>query len=290
MDKSITKAVTSQMKPVTKRRKSIPYTIFTTVSIVFSVAILLFILLFVTVKGLPYLKPSLFAFEYTSENVSMMPAIISTIIMVALSILIAAPIGIFTAIYLVEYAKPGSKFVTAIRMVIETLSGIPSIIYGLFGFLFFGITLGLGYSIISGVLTISIMILPPIVRSTEEALIAISKGYREGSFALGAGHLRTIFVIVLPPAMPGILSGIILAIGRIVGETAALLYTLGTSTNIPGKLTDSGITLALHMYRLSSEGRYTGEAYATGLVLLVIVVLLNAISGLIARKLGGEKK
>lgn len=273
---------------VTPKRKSTGYTILTSASIIFAVGILIFILAYVSIKGIPHLKPSLFSFEYTSENVSMMPSIITTIIMVVVSIIISAFIGVSTAIYLVEYSKPGSKFVQIIRIVTETLAGIPSIVYGLFGFLFFGIALKFGYSLISGVLTICIMILPPIVRSTEEALLSVDNGYREGSYALGAGNLRTIFRIVLPPAMPGILSGIILAIGRIVGETAALLYTLGSSTNIPSTPMESGSTLALHMYKLSSEVRHTGEAYATGFILLVIVFVLNFMSSRLAKKLGGK--
>lgn len=273
---------------VSPKRKSLGYAILTSGSIIFAVGILIFILAYVSIRGIPYLKPSMFSFEYTSENVSMMPAIITTIMMVVVSIIISAIIGVSTAIYLVEYSKPGSKFVQMIRIVTETLAGIPSIVYGLFGFLFFGIALKFGYSVLSGVLTICIMILPPIVRSTEEALLSVDDGYRHGSYALGAGHLRTIFKIVLPPAMPGILSGIILAIGRIVGETAALLYTLGSSTNIPTTPMESGSTLALHMYKLSSEARHTGEAYATGFVLLAIVFLLNYISGRLAKKLGGK--
>lgn len=275
-------------KTVTHQRKSLAYRLMTSFSILFAIGILIFIIAYVSIKGIPYLKPSLFSFNYTSENVSLMPALITTIYMVVASVIISSVIGISTAIYLVEYAKPGSKFVSVIRIVTETLAGIPSIVYGLFGFLFFGLSLKFAYSFLSGLLTICIMILPPIVRSTEEALISVNKSYREGSYALGAGHIRTIFKIVLPVAMPGILSGVILAIGRVVGETAALLYTLGSSTNIPRTPMESGSTLALHMYKLSSEARHTGEAFATGFILLLIVFLLNFISGRLAKKLGGK--
>ena len=225
-----------------------------------------------------------FAWEYTSDNVSMMPAIINTLIMTGLSLVIAVPLGIFAAIYLVEYAKRGSKLVKVIRMTAETLSGIPSIIYGLFGLLFFATYLHWGYSMWSGALTLVIMILPLVIRTTEEALIAVPDMYREASFGLGAGKLRTIFRIILPAAVPGILSGVILSIGRIVGETAALIYTSGTVAQTATDLTKSGRTLAVHMYSLSREGLHMGEAYATALVLLILVVLINAISDGIAKK------
>lgn len=272
----------------TRKLQEILYKFFAYLSMFIATAVLVGIVFFICIKGVPHLKPSLFAVNYTSKNVSMFPAIISTIVVVVLSILIAGPIGIFTGIYLAEYSKGDSKFVKVIRIVTETLSAIPSIVYGLFGYLFFGIALKMGWSIISGTLTVSIMILPLIVRSTEEAFLSTPGVYRLGSFALGAGRLRTIFKVILPVAMPGILSGIILAIGRVIGETAALLYTLGTSTNIPKSLKDPGITLSLHMYKLSTEARYTNEAYATAVVLLVIIFLLNWISTSLANKIGGN--
>lgn len=244
-----------------------------------------FIIGFILKNGVPYLNLDMFAFKYTTDNVSMFPAIVTTIIMVVLSILIAGPIGIFTGFYLVEYAPKGSKVVEVIRLSAETLSGIPSIVYGLFGMLFFGQTLRMGYSIISGTLTVSIMILPSIIRSTEEALLSVSDSLRNASFALGAGKLRTIFRAVVPSAMPGILAGIILAIGRVFGETAALLYTLGTSTNMPKNLLSSGRTLALHMYVLSTEALYVGEAYATAVILLIIVIIINQVSTMLSNKL-----
>lgn len=248
-------------------------------------AVLLFLVAYILVKGIPYLTPDLFSLEYTSENVSLMPSLINTFIMTALSLVIAAPLGIFAAIYLVEYAKKGNKLVQVIRITAETLSGIPSIVYGLFGMLFFVNTLKWGFSVLAGAFTLSIMILPLIMRQTEEALKAVPDSYREGSFGLGAGKLRTVFRIVLPSAVPGILAGVILAIGRIVGETAALIYTAGTVAQVPKNVLGSGRTLAIHMYMLSSEGLYMNQAYATAVILLVLVVAINTLSGVVAKKL-----
>ena len=248
-------------------------------------AVLIFLIAYVLVHGLPYIKPSLFSFEYTSENASLMPALINTVIMTLLSLLIAVPLGIFSAIFLVEYAGRGNKFVEVIRLTTETLQGIPSIVYGLFGMLFFVNTCGWGFSLLAGAFTLSIMVLPLIMRSTEEALKAVPDSYREGSFGLGAGKLRTVFKIVLPSAIPGILAGVILAIGRIVGETAALIYTAGTVAQVPSDIFGSGRTLAVHMYNLASEGLYMDQAYATAVILLVLVVGINTLSGYVAKKL-----
>ena len=253
-------------------------------SAVITFAVLIFLIAYVLINGVPYLKPSLFSFTYTSENASLMPALINTIIMTLLSLVIAVPFGIFSAIFLVEYAKRGNKFVEVIRLTTETLQGIPSIVYGLFGMLFFVSTYGWGFSILAGAFTLSIMVLPLIMRSTEEALKAVPDSYREGSFGLGAGKLRTVFRIVLPSAVPGILSGVILGIGRIVGETAALIYTAGTVTGVADGLFSSGRTLSVHMYALLSEGLYTDQAYATAVVLLVVVIIINAVSSFIAKK------
>lgn len=247
--------------------------------------VLLFLIAYILINGVPYIKPSLFSLHYTSENASLMPALINTIIMTALSLLIAVPLGIFAAIFLVEYAKRGNKFMGVIRLTTETLSGIPSIVYGLFGMLFFVNTLDWGFSLLAGAFTLSIMILPLIMRQTEEALKAVPDSFREGSFGLGAGKLRTVFRIVLPSAVPGILAGVILAIGRIVGETAALMYTAGTVAKVPTSVMGSGRTLALHMYTLASEGLYMDQAYATAVILLVLVVGINALSSVVARKL-----
>lgn len=241
-------------------------------------------------KGIPHLRPELFSFTYTSDNVSLMPALINTVIMTLLSLAVAVPLGIFSAIYLVEYAKRGNKLVKVVGVTSETLSGIPSIVYGLFGLLFFVTALGWGFSLLAGAFTLAIMILPTIMRTTEEALRTVPDTFREGSFGLGAGKLRTVFRVVLPSAMPGILSGVILAIGRIVGETAALIYTAGTVADVPASLMGSGRTLAVHMYVLSSEGLHMGAAYATGVVLIVLVVVINTLSGLLAKRIGGQGK
>ena len=252
---------------------------------VITFAVRIFLIVYILVNGLPPITPSLFSLEYSSENASVVPALINTVIMTLLSLIIAIPFGIFSAIFLVEYAGKGNKFVEVIRLTTETLSGIPSIVYGLFGMLFFVNTLGWGFSLLAGAFTLSIMILPLIMRTTEEALKAVPDSYREGSFGLGAGKLRTVFRIVLPSAIPGILAGIILAIGRIVGETAALIYTAGTVAQVPTSVFGSGRTLAVHMYNLSSEGLYMDQAYATAVILLVLVVGINALSSVIARKL-----
>ena len=248
-------------------------------------ALLLFLIFYILINGIPYIKPSLFSLHYTSDNASVIPALINTFVMTLLSLLIAVPFGIFSAIFLVEYAGKGNKFIEVIRLTTETLSGIPSIVYGLFGMLFFVNTLKWGFSVLAGAFTLSIMILPLIMRQTEEALKAVPDSYREGSFGLGAGKLRTVFRIVLPSAVPGILAGVILAIGRIVGETAALIYTAGTVAQVPKNVLGSGRTLAIHMYMLSSEGLYMNQAYATAVILLVLVVAINTLSGVVAKKL-----
>ena len=248
-------------------------------------ALLLFLIFYILINGIPYIKPSLFSLHYTSDNASVIPALINTVVMTLLSLLIAVPFGIFSAIFLVEYAGKRNKFIEVIRLTTETLSGIPSIVYGLFGMLFFVNTLKWGFSVLVGAFTLSIMILPLIMRQTEEALKAVPDSYREGSFGLGAGKLRTVFRIVLPSAVPGILAGVILAIGRIVGETAALIYTAGTVAQVPKNVLGSGRTLAIHMYMLSSEGLYMNQAYATAVILLVLVVAINTLSGVVAKKL-----
>ena len=245
-----------------------------------TVLVLGFLIVYILVKGVPHLSPELFAWEYNSENVSMLPSIINTLEIVLLTLLVSIPFGIGSAIYLVEYASSKNHFVPIIRMTTETLTGIPSIVYGLFGMLFFNSLFGI--SMLSGALTLAIMVLPVIMRTTEEALLSVPKNYREGSFGLGAGKLRTIFKIVLPAAMPGIFSGIVLSIGRIVGETAALIYTAGTFTKAASSVFNSGRTLSVHMYLLSKEGLNTDQAYTTAVVLLVLVIIINFISGRIA--------
>ena len=254
-----------------------------------TVGVLVAVVGYILIMGIPNLKPSLFEWEYTTDNVSMMPAIINTLTMTALALLIAVPFGVFSAIYLVEYAGRGNKIVGVVRITTETLSGIPSIVYGLFGYLMF-VTAFKSYNILAGILTLAIMILPLIMRTTEEALKGVPDSYREGSLGLGAGKLRTVFRVVLPSAIPGILAGVILGIGRIVGETAALLYTAGTVTGVATSLFSSGRTLSVHMYALLSEGLYTDQAYATAVVLLVMVIIINALSGLVARTVGRNKE
>ncbi len=254
-------------------------------SAIITVAVMAFLVGFILIKGVGNLTPDLFALEYNSDNASLMPALINTLIITLLSLVIAVPFGIFAAIYLVEYAKKGSKLVKIIRITTETLQGIPSIIFGLFGLLFFSTALHWGYSLLAGAMTLVIMILPLIIRTTEEALMGVPDAYREASFGLGAGKLRTVFKVVLPSAIPGILSGVVLATGRIVGETAALIYTAGSVAKVPSNLMGSGRTLAVHMYVLSSEGLYMDQAYATAVILLIFVLVLNGVSGLCAKHL-----
>lgn len=251
---------------------------------VLTFTVLIFLILFIIIKGAGYLKPSLFAWTYTSENVSLVPAAVNTVLMILITLGIAVPLGVFAAVFLVEYSKKESGLIKIIRMTSETLSGIPSIVYGLFGMMFFSTVLKWGISILSGAFTMVIMILPLIMRTTEEALKSVPDTYREASFGLGAGKLRTIFKIVIPTAVPGILAGVILSTGRIVGETAALIFTAGTVAQIPSSLLGSGRTLAVHMYALSHEALHMNEAYATALILLVVVLLMNGLSHLIAGK------
>lgn len=247
---------------------------------------------YILVNGIPHLKPSLFEWTYTSENVSLMPALIDTILMALLALALSVPTGVGAAIYLVEYARSSSRFVRAVRMTAETLQGIPSIIYGLFGLLFFTTMLGWGLSLISGACALAIMVLPVVMRTTEEALLAVPESYKQGGFALGAGHVRTIFRCVLPSALPGIVGGVLLALGRCVGEVAALLFTAGTVAQIPDfggqgifAIFDSCRTLAVHMYVLASEGLHMDETYATAVVLLILIVILNMGANFAAKRL-----
>lgn len=277
------------MKTKLQEYKNHPFSMLMFILIILSAVIMIgamiFIIGYILVRGIPNMKPELFEWQFTSENQSMMPAIINTVLMTLCTLVMAVPVGVFSAIYLAEYSKKGSKIVKLIRMTVETLSGIPSIVYGLFGFLAFVIALHWQYSFISGAITLAIMVLPLIMRTTEEALLAVPDSYREGSYGLGAGKLRTIFKIILPAAMPGILAGVILAVGRIVGETAALIFTAGTTAAVPENIFSSTRTLAVHMYCLLSEGLYIDKAYATAVVLLVMVIIINALSSFLAKKL-----
>ena len=255
------------------------------IAVVLTVASFGYLIVYILVQGVPNLSPDLFAWEYTSDNVSMLPSMINTLFMTVLALLIAVPIGVGSAIYMVEYAKKGNRFVAVVRVTAETLTGIPSIVYGLFGMLFFVTALGWRLSLLSGAATVAIMVLPVIMRTTEEALMSVPDNYRQGSLGLGAGKLRTVFRVVLPSAIPGILSGIILATGRIVGETAALIYTAGSIAKVPNSIFDSTRTLSVHMYNLSKEGMHTEQAYATAVVLLVMVIGINLLSDWLANRL-----
>lgn len=276
-----------------KERLKHPLSLITEILIIIGALItigtVIFIIAYILIKGIPHLSRELFSLNYSSSNLSMLPSIINTLYLTFLTLLIAVPLGIFSAIYLSEYAKKGSKFVKLIRITNETLAGIPSIVYGLFGFLAFVISKAWGYSLIAGVLTLAIMVLPVIIRTTEESLTAVDSSFREGSYGLGAGKLRTIFRIVLPSAVPGILSGIILATGRIVGETAALIYTAGTVPDAADSLTSSARTLSVHLYCLLNEGLHTDEAYATAVVLLLIVLIINSISSALAGRIAKNR-
>ena len=259
-----------------------------TASAVITFAILVALLAYILIMGVPNLKPGLFAWHYTSDNCSMTPAIINTLLMVVLSLLLSVPFGIGAAIYLVEYAKRGNKLVKVIRLTAETLSGIPSIVYGLFGYLMFVIALNMDKSMLAGALTLAILVLPTILRTTEEALKAVPDSFREGSFGLGAGKLRTVFRIVLPSAVPGIFSGIILAIGRIVGESAALLYTAGFGmalVSLFDSLHTSSATLTVALYVYATEGGETALAFSIATILMVLTLLINLTAGIIGRKL-----
>ena len=276
----------NKLKQYTNHPFSLVLAAVTWLSALLTAAVVVFLIGYILYHGIPNLSlPGIFAWEYNGENQSMTPAIINTFIMVALTLLLAVPIGVGAAIYLVEYAKKGNKLVKVIRITAETLSGIPSIVYGLFGFIVFVITLGWSYTLIAGVITMAIMILPLLMRTTEEALMAVPDSFREGSFGLGAGKLRTVFRIVLPSAVPGILAGIILAIGRIVGESAALIFTSGTNAVVAKSLFTSASTLSVHLYALLTEGLYTEQAYAVAVVLLFVVIGINALSNVVAKKL-----
>lgn len=272
------------------KRKPISFLLLLIVGLaaLFSATALVFIIIYILIMGVPHLTPDLFALKYNSDNVSCMPAIINTLIVTVLTLIISVPFGIGSAIYLVEYAKRGNKFVKVIRTMAETLSGIPSIVYGLFGMLFFVTALHWRISLLAGAFTLAIMVLPTIMRTTEEALLTVPDSYREGSFGLGAGKLRTIIKIILPSAMPGILAGVILAVGRIAGETAALLYTSGSATGTVSSVMDSGRTLAIHMYVLANEGLHTDQAWGTAVVLLILVLVINTLSAFIAKKLSSK--
>jgi phosphate transport system permease protein len=260
---------------------------------VLTVVILAFILLYILINGIPQITWKFLSTPYSArgDNQGILPMIINTVYMVVLTLLIATPIGLSTAVYLTQYAKQG-RLVRAIRFTTEVLSGIPSIIFGLVGSALFSTTLGFGYSILSGSLTMTMMILPTIVRTTEEAILSVPLSYQEGALGLGAGRLRVIFTIILPSAMPGILTAVILAMGRIVGESAALIFTLGMAYGMPGgffaHIMESGRTLTLHLYSLFSVGKDINQSFATAAVLLIVVFLLNRLASLTTKMLKKE--
>lgn len=289
-DNSINKvSLRDKLRRYKKHPKALAAMILVMISAAFAVGILLFLMIYILVNGVPHLTAEQFEWKYTPENQSMTPALINTLTITLLTLLIAVPVGIFAAVYLVEYAKRGSRLVKMIRVAAETLSGIPSIVYGLFGFLLFNMQLGWEYAMMGGIITLGVMILPLIIRTTEEALLAVPDSYREGSYGLGAGKTRTVFRIILPAAIPGIMSGVILAIGRIVGESAALIYTSGTYRSAPSGVWDSAATLTVHMYVQSNEGLHVNQAFASGVVLLALTFLINLAFDLIERKIAKKK-
>ncbi len=283
--KSLTEDHRMVKKIQSKKRKRISFgQVVVWTSALLTVGIALAIVGIIFWKGIPYLTPSLFAWTYTSDNVSLMPALVNTLLMLVVSLAIALPVGVAGSVYLVEYAAPGNRFVRLVNLMVDTLAGIPSIVYGLFGALFFVQFFGMGLSLLAGALTLSIMVLPTIMKTTQEALREVPALYREGSYGLGAGKLRTITKIVLPAALPGILSGAILAAGRVFGESAALIFTAGTLAQVAGSVTDSARTMAVHLYALSQEGLFLNETYASAAVLIVVVLLMNGLAAWLAKK------
>lgn len=240
---------------------------------------------YILIMGIPQIKPEMFELEYNSDNVSFMPALFNTLIVIVMAVSCSSIFGIGAAIFLNEYTNKQNFFVRIVALATETLSGIPSIVYGLFGLLFFVYYLQWGLSLLAGVCTMAIMTFPIIMRASQEALAAVPDLYREGSFGLGAGRFRTVFKIVLPAAIPGILGGIILAIGRTVGESAALIYTAGSIAAVPETVFSSTRTLAVHMYLLASEGLHIDATYATAVLLLVFVLLINFATSAVANRI-----
>lgn len=243
---------------------------------------------YILVRGLPHLRWSLFSWSYSSENRTLLPAAINTLSVVAMTLVLALPVGIGGAVWLTEYARRGSLLVRAVRMAAQVLAGIPSIVYGLFGYLAFVLVCGLGNSLLSGALTLAIMVLPTLLRATQEALGNVPDALRESSYAMGAGKSRTVFRVILPAAAPGILSGVILSVGRIFGETAALIYTAGTVTGVADGLLGSGRTLAVHLYCLLNEGLFLDDAFATAAVLLAAVAGVNALSDAVVKRFAAK--
>ena len=262
------------------------------VAMIATVAVLAYLIVYILVNGVPYLNSQLFELKYTSENASVFPAIINTLIMTVLSLVLAVPLGIFAAIYLVEYAKRGNKFMDVIRLTTETLSGIPSIIFGLFGMIFFGEMLHLRYSVINGCFTLTILILPIIIRNTQVALESVPSSYREAALGIGSTKWYMIRTVILPSAMPGILTGVILGMGRIVAESAALLFTAGSGYFMPRgfftHLMESGGTLTIQLYMAMSNAEY-GQAFVIAMILIILVLIMNFIAKWLSSKFNVEK-
>ena len=242
----------------------------------FTVGILVLIVAVIFVKGFPYVTAE-FIFSYPQDMGRLggiFPSVVGTVFLGLLSIAFATPLGVGTAIYLTEYTKE-SSLTRIIRFGVESLAGIPSIIYGLFGFIFFVIKLKLGWSLLSGTLTVSIMVLPTIIRTSEEAIKSVPKNLRMVSFSLAATKWETVTRVILPSAAPGILTGIMLSIGRAVSETAAVIFTMGSSLRLPTSIMDSGRTMAVHFYILAREGISMEKAYATAVILVCSILIIN---------------
>jgi len=251
-----------------------------------SLAALVAVIVFILARGLPHISMQLLFGDYSGKHPTIKPALVGTLYLIAVSLVIAAPVGIGSAIFMTEYTNSRSRLIRVIRVAVETLAGIPSIVYGIFGYLVFVIALGFRYSLIGGGITLAIMILPVIVRSTEESLLAVPRSLREGSFALGSSKVRTIFSVVLPCAMSGIVTSVILATGRVVSESAVLILTIGMVVNkMPVNLASPGTSLALDVYYFSSHG-YPEQAAATGVVLLVLIISINMAATVIGKIYG----
>jgi len=254
-----------------------------------TVLFLVWMILYIVSRGLPGINWAFITTPYNlfRNQTGILPMIVGTLLLIVTTLAVAVPIGVAAAIYLTEYARQG-RVVRMIRFATESLAGIPSIIYGLFGYIFFKNTLHLGFSVLAGALTLSIMVLPTIVRTTEEALLSVNPGYKEGSLALGATRLQTLFKVILPSAVPGIVTAVILSMGRVIGETAAVIYTAGSVAKIPAVdrlLTSSVRTLSVHLYMVALEEADFVSAFATATILMIIIALLNLLANRFARKI-----
>lgn len=270
----------------TKTKEKILTVLFWLVALIM-VGILLSIIAYIAIRGLPGINLD-FILQSPSragKEGGIFTTIVGTLYLTAASLLLAVPLGVAAAVYLEEYARTDSKFAWLVNLTAETLAGIPSIIFGLFGFIFFVIFLGLGWSIISGALTLAIMILPTITRTAQEAILSVPREYRENSLALGAGKWQTVRRVVIPPALPGIITGIILSIGRAVGETAAIILTAGSSLNMPLSLSDPARTMSVHLYLLAMEGISMERAFATAFLIILLIVIINCLTNISLKRL-----